>query len=275
MTTATAARAKHQGRKAAESDTVEWLARLGLFARGALYIVVGLLAFGVARGGAEQADKQGALRTIARLPLGRWSLLFVAAGFAGYALWRFAEATVRPGDKGVGGRVFSAIRGLLYTGFCVTTLSFVLTKDSTNSDAKERGYTQRVLDWGTPGRLLVAAVGLGLIATGLWNAWRALSDRYRKHLKEGEIPRRTLRWLKPFAYAGLAARAVAFSLVGAFFIQAAVTYDPDKARGLDDSLRAVARAPWGEAMIVLVAIGLVAFGLWCFVEARYREVLGS
>ena len=274
MATATVERAKRTGRKAADSDTVQRLGRLGFVARGLLYVVVGILAASVAFGADEQADKQGALRVIGSTAVGRWSLLVVVAGFAGYALWRLAEATVRPGDKGVGGRLRSAGHAVLYTGFAFTTLSFVATGNSENSDSKEQHATARVLDW-PAGRYLVGAVGLTLIGIGVGNAYRAISGRYRKHLKEQEIPEHCEWWFPIVAHAGLAARAVAFSLVGAFLVQAAITYDPSKARGLDGSLREIARQPYGRPLIFLVAIGLVAFGAWNFIEARYRRVLGS
>lgn len=274
MATATSARAKSKSKEAAESDGMQWLARLGLVARGFLYLVVGFLAFKLAMGSTQQADRHGAFRAIGRTGIGRWSLVLVAIGFFGYALWRFAEATVRPGDKSALSRIGSACRGVLYVAFAVTTLSFVVTRQAENSDEQERDYTARVLEW-PGGRFLVAAVGLALIGVGVANAWRALSGKYRKRLKQSEIDPATLRWLKPVAYAGLAARFVVFSLVGAFLVQAAVTYDAEKARGIDGSLRTLAKAPYGEPLIMVVAAGLVAFGLWCFVEARYRRVLGS
>lgn len=274
MATATAERAKSKGRKAAKSDTMQRLGRLGLVARGVMYVVVGALAANVARGADEQADRQGALRTIGRTPVGRWALLALVVGFAGYAVWRLAEATFRPGDKGVPGRLRCVGHSLLYTGFAITTLSFVVTRQSENSDAREQSYTARIMEW-PGGRYVVAAAGLALVGVGVANAWRALSGRYRKHLKEHEIPGKTAAWLAPVAHLGLAARTVAFSLVGAFLVQAAVTYDPKKARGLDGSLRTLAQEPWGRPAIVAVAIGLIAFGAWCFVEARYRDVLGS
>jgi hypothetical protein len=274
MATATSERAKGKTKEAAESDGMQWLARLGLVARGFLYLVVGFLAFRVAMGSTQQADRHGAFRAIGRNGIGRWSLVLVAVGFFGYALWRLAEATVRPGDKSALARAGAASRGVLYLGFAVTTISFVVTKHAENSDEKEQDLTARVLDW-PGGRYLVAAVGLALVGAGVANAWRALSSKYRKRLKQHEIDPATLRWLKPFAYAGLAARFVVFSLVGAFLVQAAITYDAEKARGIDGSLRTLAKAPYGEPLIMVVAAGLVAFGLWCFVEARYRKVLGS
>jgi hypothetical protein len=269
-----AATARRTARKAADSDGVRGLARLGLAARGTFYLVVAVLAANVARGSRSEADRQGALRTLGSHPLGRAALVAAACGFAGYALWRLAEATVRPGDKGVPGRAGSAAKALLYAGFFVTTLDYVLTSHASNANRRQTGVTARVLGWPL-GRWLVAAAGAALLVAGVWNVWRAVSGRYRKHLKDHELSRNAGRWVSVVAVSGLVARGVAFGLVGAFLVQAAVTYDPAKAQGLDGSLRRLAQASYGRPLVVLVAAGLAAYGLWSFVEARYRRVLGS
>lgn len=268
--TATAS-ARRTARKAADNDGVRGLARAGLAARGTFYLVVALLAANVARGSRSEADRQGALRVLGSHPLGRVVLVAAAFGFLGYALWRVAEATVRPGDKGVPGRVAAAAKGLLYAGFFVTTLDYVVTSHAQNANRRQTSVTARVLGWPL-GRWLVAAAGLALLVAGAWNVWRGVSGRYRKHLKK----KRSLpSWIPPVAIFGLVARGVAFALVGAFLGQAALTYDARKAQGLDGALRRLAQASYGRPLVLLVACGLAAFGVWSFVEARYRRVLGD
>jgi hypothetical protein len=276
MPTTTSAKrtAQRAGREAARSDTVRRLARLGLAGRGLLYATVALLAVGVARGSRTEADRQGALRAIGSHLIGRVALAAVAAGFAGYALWRLVEATVRLGDKKTGGRLASAAKGLLYAGFAVTTASYVVTHHSQNATTKQRDWTARVLGW-PAGRFLVAAAGVALLVAGGVNVWRALSGKYRKHLKEEELSENAGRWVGVVAVFGLLARGVAFGLVGVFLVEAAWTYDADKSQGLDGALRRLAHAPYGRPLLLLVAAGLAAFGAWSFVEARYRRVLGS
>jgi hypothetical protein len=276
VTTANTVRrsARTAGRKAARSDSVQRLARLGLAGRGLLYGTVAVLAANIARGSHREADRQGALRAIGANPLGRLALVAVAFGFAGYALWRLVEATVRPGDKKAGGRVAAGAKGLLYAAFFATTLSYAVTRHGHSANDQQRDWTGRVLGW-PAGRWLVAAAGAAIVAAGLYNMWRAVGGKYRKHLKENELGDNVAPWVAVVAVAGLLARGVAFSLVGFFLLDAAVTYDPSKSQGLDGALRRLAGAPYGRPLLVVVAVGLAAFGVWSLVEARYRRVLGS
>ncbi|HEX8002025.1 MAG TPA: DUF1206 domain-containing protein [Mycobacteriales bacterium] len=250
------------------------LARLGLLGRGALYVVVAILAANIARGSRAEADRQGALRVVGSHWTGRVLLAVVALGFAGYALWRVLEATVTPGDKGWPGRAAALAKAGLYAAFTITTTEYVLTHEAESANRKHMGLAARVMDWPL-GRWLVAAVGAGLVVAGGVNVYRAVSGRFRKHLKEHELAKNARPWVFTVAITGLVARGVAFALVGFFVVQAAVTYNARKAQGLDATLRALARAPYGRPLLVAVAVGLTAFGAWCFVEARYRQVLDS
>ena len=70
---------------------------------------------------------------------------------------------------------------------------------------------------------------------------------------------------------GTAARGMVFALAGFFVVQAAVTFEPEKARGLDGALRSLVKTPLGPWLLVVVALGLVAFGIYGLAEARYRR----
>jgi YebC/PmpR family DNA-binding regulatory protein len=52
----------------------------------------------------------------------------------------------------------------------------------------------------------------------------------------------------------------------------AIEYDPSKAVGLDGALARVARHSYGPYLLVLVAAGLIAFGLYSIADARYRRI---
>lgn len=263
--------------RAAESPWIEGLARAGLVARGVLYAVVGVLALQVAFGRKDQsADKQGALAALARQPLGKVLLVAVAVGFAGYALWRFLSAFLDTEGDGsdAGGRAKRAgdlARGLLYAGFFLAAVRLI-TGTSGEDQSKEADLTAKVLR-APLGRVAVALVGLAVIGGGLYNGYRAVSKKYRKKLRTGQMSATARRWVTGVATVGLAARMVVFLLIGAFLVRAAVRYDPNEAVGVDGALKRLADRPYGPWLLGVVAVGLFTYGLYSFVEARYRRLM--
>ena len=71
---------------------------------------------------------------------------------------------------------------------------------------------------------------------------------------------------------GHIARGTVFGLIGFFLMKAAWEYDPEEAVGLDGALSKILQEDYGDTMLGIVSAGLIAYGLYCFVEARYREV---
>jgi hypothetical protein len=262
-------------RKAAQSVWVEWAGRFGLLAKGTIYGLVGVLALMVAFGfGGRPKDRQGALRFIADQSLGGVILFALAAGFAGYAIWRFTQAFLdRDGDgdgpMGLAKRAGYFARGLLYATLAGISLAVVGgLGGGGHNEAKE---TDKVFDW-PGGRYIVYAVGFALLGAAAWNGWRALGKRYRKDMKRGQMSKAERRWLDWLGSSGHLARMVVFGLIGFFLVRAAWQYDPSEAVGLDGALAQVARVQYGEWLLAVVAGGLLAYGLFCFMQARYREV---
>lgn len=261
---------------AATSPWLERLARAGLVARSLLYFLVGILALQVARGQkGEDPDNHGALATLVRQPLGKFVLAGVAVGFLGYAAWRLADAVFDTDGEGTdlsgwAKRAADAARGLLYLGFFITAVRLI-TGSSGDDQTKESDLTATVLR-APLGRVLVALVGLAIIAGGLWNGWRAVSRKYRKKLRTWQMHDATRKAVTVVASIGMAARMVVFLLIGTFLVRAAQRYDPNEAVGVDGALRRLADRPYGPGLLALVAAGLFTFGLYSLVEARYRRI---
>jgi hypothetical protein len=265
---------------AADSTWLERLARAGLAARGLLYVVVAILAVQVARGHDQtRADKQGALQTVVRQPFGRLLVLALAIGFAGYAIWRFVEAAVGPRDedderKALVKRAGYAARGAVYTFFFGSAVKlFIWSNKAATSERPEADWTARVLDW-PGGTWLVQAVGLVLIGSGLYVGWRGLSGKFRKRLKSYEMGASERRWVRAVGTVGMVARMVVWTMIGVFLIAAARQHDPQQAVGIDGALKRLADRSYGPVLLVVVAFGLAAYGLYSFAEARYRRVGG-
>jgi hypothetical protein len=272
-----------QAERAARSDWTEGLARAGLVAKGITFAIVAALALQVAfDSGGKIEDRPGALQAVAQSTWGRVLLGALAVGLGGYALWRFAQAylgeKLESGeDEGWLKRIGLVARGLVYTWLFVMCLSLVLNADEPvsgggGSGGQEEDRATRIALEQPLGRWLVAAVGLGIIGAGLFNLYRGLSQRFRKDLKEGQMEREERRSYAVIGVLGHLARAVLFFLVGWFFVKAAWEYDSKEAIGLDGALRKVARAEYGDLLLGCVAAGLLAYALFCFVQARYRKV---
>jgi hypothetical protein len=264
--------------QAADSTWLERLARAGLVARGLVYVVVAVLALQVARGHSNtRADKQGALHTVVRQPLGKVLVLLLAVGFAGYALWRFIDAAVGPSDeddarKAALKRVGCLARGGLYAFFSLSAAKLLVSSSGgAASDNAEADWTRRVLDW-PAGTWLVEAVGLVVIGAGLYIGWRGLSRKFRKRLKAAEMSRTERRWILGVGTVGMVARMLVTVLIGVFLIVAAAQHDPDQAVGIDGALKRLADRSFGPALLALVAFGFAAYGLYSLAEARFRRV---
>jgi hypothetical protein len=262
-----------------QREGVSWLARAGLVTRGLLHVVVGWIALRIAAGEHERrADQQGALATLVRQPLGRGLVLVLAVGFLGYAVWRFFEAIQDPSDDSVWKRAGRALRGLLYLGFCWMALRLAwggASASSAKDSSKTQDVTATVLGWGGLGRALVAVAGAVLIAMGCWNGWRALSKSFEKDLKRYELSPVARRWTTRMGTFGHLARMVAYLLCGGFVVRAAVRFEPRRGVGLDGALHEIAGRSYGPGLLVVVGLGLLAFGAYQFVLARYREILGE
>ncbi|PIM69149.1 hypothetical protein CTU88_28635 [Streptomyces sp. JV178] len=259
----------------------EGAARAGLTARGVIYLLVGALALQIAFGeGGQQADRQGALEEISEKPLGSVLLWALGIGVVGMALWRLSEAVF--GAAGPDGRKWtkrlaSAARFVFYTFVAYSVLTFAAGPGGGSgggggsSDEQSKDVTARALAL-PAGQWLVGAAGIGVIVAGVWIAVRALMRSYHKHLRLGEMSRRTRRAVDVTGVGGGLARGLVFAAAGVFAVRAAIEYEPDKAKGLDDTLRSFADTPAGPVLLACVAAGLVLFGLFSFAMARWRRV---
>lgn len=254
-------------------------ARAGFVARGVIYLLVGLLALRIAfaDGGGRQADRGGAVTEIAQQPFGRVLLWALGVALAGMALWRLSEALF--GGAGADGgkpakRAMAAARCVFYGFVSYSVLSYASGDSGSGSGSSDRqtsDVTARVLER-TGGPWIVGAAGAAVLGAGLWMAVRAIRRRYRKHLKMSGMTPGTRRGVDVLGVSGGTARGVVFATAGGFAIAAAVSHEAGKAKGMDDTLRAFTDTPAGPWLLALIALGLAAFGVFSWANARWREV---
>jgi hypothetical protein len=264
--------AKSTARRAADARPMGWAARLGLVARGLVYLLVGLLAWSVARGANHELDQKGALAQVLDHPYGRVLVVLIAIGLYGYALWRLSEAAfgVTGEPPGAGPRIASLVRGIVYLALAVTATS-LLRGSNTSQASQQQEITARIMHH-TGGRWLIGIVGIAIALTGLYLAWQGLRLKFMRYFPEGPTSPSARKVIRVLGAIGNVARGLVFTLVGFLVLMAAVRYEPQKARGLDGALKTLRDQPYGPYLLGAVALGLVAFGLYGLAEAKYRRV---
>ncbi|MEU8436188.1 DUF1206 domain-containing protein [Streptomyces sp. NPDC029216] len=260
------------------SRAVEVLSRVGLCARGVIYVLVGLLAVQMGFGGdsGKEADRSGAVRTIGEQPFGRVLLWALVVGLAAMALWRLSEAAfgqaVTGGDKWTR-RLGSSGLAVFYTVICIGVVQTALVGGSAGGrpgDETSKDYTARVLTWPL-GRVLVGVVGAVLVIVGVVIVVRSLMRKFEQNLRTGEMSPVTRRVVAGLGVVGGVATGVVAAVAGLFVVLAAVRFDPGEAKGMDETLRSFAATPAGPVLLIAAAVGLLLFGLYSFCEARWRK----
>jgi hypothetical protein len=248
------------------------LARFGLACRGVVYLVIATLAINLARGhgGGGQTDTHGALETIAHHPFGHLLVLAIAVGFGCLALWQ-AIVAIR-GRPGSGRRRLTAAGKALIDGALgLSALAIAAHQQSpAGGDQQAVDITGRAMRH-TAGRYVVGAVGLAIGMAGLMLIAKGLKKRYDVEVRISDVPRSIRRTFEAIGGVGMFARGAVVVLLGYFVVQAAVTFNPAHAKGLDGVLASILHDPWGPWLLVAVAAGLACFGLFSILEARYAR----
>lgn len=247
-------------------------ARAGFVARGALYALLGVLALRLAFGETgTEASQQGAMDVVASRPFGGALLSVLTGGLVAYAAFRIVEAVRGRGEAGVfERRVVPAVRGAVYAGLAALAAQEVAGAGDSPS---ESSVTATVLGW-SGGRLLVGTLGLVIVGVGVRQLLHALRGDGHELVVLARLPPRRRRLADGMARAGFLGRTVTFGLAGGFLVRSAWRVDPDEGVGLDAALQELTLAPYGAGMLVLTAVGLLAFGAHCALEAWWANAAG-
>jgi hypothetical protein len=271
-----APRSGRSARSARSGRGMAWLARAGLVARGLMYVLIGIIAVQVAIDGShQQADRTGALRLVAQTAFGTAILWLLVIGFAGMTLWRLSEAAWgSPGADGrkASKRLANLARAVFYALVTYGILKYALgVGQPSSSDSQSQDLTADALKY-QGGQVVVALAGVVVVIAGLYVIYRAYKLKFLKHLRMGSASPRTRKVVTRLGQIGGIARGLVFATIGVFLVIAAKDANPKQAKGVDSALRALAHTPLGPWLLVVVAIGLMMFGVYSWCEARWRAV---
>jgi len=271
--------ANRMTRNAATGKWMTGFARVGYAAKGVVYLIIGFLAAKLAIGqGGAATDQRGALHTIYDQPSGKFLLIVVAIGLLAFALWSVIQAIYDTEGKGSKAKGIIARIGYAAVGIAYAALAFGAYQIATStgsggksSSTSTQDATAKLLQlpFGVP---LVVIVGLVVLGVAFYLFATAYKAKFQNTLNLATLRAQVKKAVIFLGRLGYGALGVVFTIIGFFMIVAAVQFNPQQAKGLDTALGELLQLPFGRVLLGIVALGLIAYGVYSFVEARYRRL---
>jgi hypothetical protein len=263
------------GRKAEQSEWLDVSARIGLVAYGVVYLLIGWLAVQLAVGDhSENASANGALAELARQPFGEALVWAVGVGLVLLVVWRLVEAVFghreEEGAARARKRVASAGKAVIYAVLAGTAFKVAASGGSGGSGGSSKTMTAKLMNL-PAGQWIVAAVGVAIVVYAAGVAWRGWTEKFANNLEtEGKLGWSGAAYLL-LGKVGHIAKGIAFGIVGGLFVYAGVTHESGDTGGLDQALQKVLQQPFGPYLLLVIAVGIVCYGLFCFAWARHLD----
>lgn len=255
---------------------IERLARLGYASKAIVYGIIGLLALSAATNtGGAITDRSGALRAILSRPLGNTLLFVLAVGLCGYALWRVLDALFDPDRHGTrfNGlviRIGGIIRGIIYGTLGVDAFRLAAGLRTSRGDTT-RVWAERILGWPF-GEWILGLTGAIVVAYGISQIREVLVGHSHAKIDLSPVPMRLRDPLLKIGRFGIGARAVIIVVLGFFLLRAGIKHDPREAHGLRESIVDLVGFFEGRWVLVVIALGLMAYGVDQALHARCRRI---
>lgn len=256
-------------------DAMAWavpVMRAGYAGRGLTYLVIaGFSLWAISHGGQAQGPSS-ALADLENTTGGRVILVLIFLGLLAYAAWRVVAAAMDldahgTDAKGLLARAGMAVSGLLHLGLSFAALSLLLSSGGSEGESRLQEWVGTVMGW-PGGRWLVGIAGLAIIGAGAKYVIEGWTESYERYLAASSF---TSRW-RTALRVGVAAHGVAIGVTGLLFLIAAWQVDSSEAGGLAGAFDWLGEQAHGRALVVALCLGLLAFSLFCFVNARWRIV---
>ncbi|WP_044338319.1 DUF1206 domain-containing protein [Rossellomorea aquimaris] len=261
------------------NDIKPWIkgfARIGYISRGLVYMLIGALAVMAALGiGGSTSDSSGAFSAVASKPFGEVILWILGIGLIGIVLWRLIQVVkdpehVKNDGKSMFRRLANLISGIAYGSLTYNAFAIAMHAKSSGSGSKQT-LSAKLLSQPF-GQWIVGIVGLIIIGYALYEIHKAYTEKYTNKFKRHEMSEKEWELGRKTGKLGLYSRGTVFLLIGYFFIQTAITADPDKTQGLDGALSKIAQQPFGQWLLGIVAVGLFLYGVFQMLKGKNRHM---
>ncbi|KJH79084.1 MULTISPECIES: DUF1206 domain-containing protein [unclassified Pseudomonas] len=252
------------------------LARGGYAARGVIYLIIGIFALLAAQDSTKPKDSHRSLEALLSQPFGYVLVGLVVAGLLAFAAWRVLQA-VRDVDhhgSNLKGLVIRA--GLLAGGLVNGALAFFalgllvsgLKSSGGDGGSQTRDLLAQILSWEHSNLLiyLIALIPFGVGIAHLIKGWKATFEKYF------EADEDVMRYVRPVSRFGLIARGVVFLEIAVLLAISGSNYKAMDPPGMKDALDALQNLPAGAVLLMVMALGLIAFSVYSFAEAAWRKI---
>lgn len=279
MTTASgpARRSMSNARSAGKSETARKIVRAGWAAHAVVYAVLAWLTLQSAFGSSSQEiSSTGVLRTIAGGTLGKVLLVTLGIGLLAFALGRILEVTtLATSEIETKDKAKAVLVAVLTTSLAISAFAIAgLTSGSSGGSSGAQSGSNFLFSL-PGGRWIVGLIGLALIGYGIYQVYKGVKRRYLGTLHTERMSSSTRNLADKLGLAAHTTKGAIMALLGWFLLQAAITYNPQEAKGLDAALGSVAASTWGTAILTLVALGLLTYAAFCLLESKYRRIGSS
>ena len=251
------------------------LARGGYAARGVVYLIIGIFAVLAAQGSTQPADSHSSLEALLGQPFGNFMVGVVVVGLLAFAAWRVLQATrdVDHHGKELKGLVIRAgllVGGVTYGALAFFALGLLISavRSSSDSSGQTPDLLANILSWDHSNLLvyLAALLPLGVGITHIIKGWKASFEKYF------DADEDVMRYVRPVSRFGLIARGVAFIEVAVLLVISGSSYQAMHPPGLKDALNGLQDLPAGGFILLIVALGLIAFSVYSFAQAAWRKI---
>ncbi|NAO51519.1 DUF1206 domain-containing protein [Pseudomonas syringae] len=253
------------------------LARGGYAARGVVYLIIGLFAVLAAQGSSQPADSHSSLEALLSQPFGGVLVGVVIVGLLAFAAWRVLQATRDVDHHGRELKGLVIRGGLLVGGFTYGALAFFalgllvsgLKSSGGSSDGGQaKDLLAAILSW-DHSNLLVYVVALVPLGLGIMHIIKGYKASFEKYFEADED---VMKYVRPVSRFGLIARGVAFIEIAVLLAVSGSSYQAMHPPGMKDALNGLQDLPAGGLVLLIVALGLIAFSVYSFAQAAWRRI---
>lgn len=264
--------------RAKNSKVVQGLGRAGMVCYGLVHVIVAYLALRVAFGeSGQQADQKGAVQEVGSTTFGTAVLWVLAIGLIAYGVWQLMQAAVGfqwvdKKNKRTRRRIMAVGKAALSISLGIYAMRLASGSGSGNNSGnqQQQEWTAKLMEL-PAGPILVGIVAAFVIGIGIAEIRRGVVKSFLKDLNVHELPSGSQQWVRRLGVFGYIAKGVVVGTIGVLLGIAAFQHNPSEAGGLDRALRTLADQPFGTITLIVVAVGLGAFGVYCFAAARAHK----